>query len=61
MNVYVGRQTKGGTTPDSNPRYSDKSDKGVEGFGHKLYMDSFFSSPDLFDNLAQKKILVVAL
>ena len=29
--------------------------RGVEGFGHKLYMD-FFSSPDLFDDLAQKKI-----
>ena len=30
--------------------------RGVEGFGHKLYMDNFFSSPDLFDDLAQKKI-----
>jgi len=29
---------------------------GVEGFGHKLYMDNFFSSPDLYDDLAQKKI-----
>jgi hypothetical protein len=28
----------------------------VEGFGHKLYMDKFFSSPDLYDDLAQKKI-----
>jgi hypothetical protein len=28
----------------------------VEGVGHKLYMDNFFSSPDLFDDLAQKKI-----
>jgi hypothetical protein len=23
-----------------------------EGVGHKLYMDNFFSFPDLFDNLA---------
>ena len=30
---------------------------GVEGLGHKLYMDKFFSSPDLYDDLAQKKIL----
>ena len=30
--------------------------KGVEGLGHKLYMDNFFSSPDLSDDLAQKKI-----
>jgi len=30
--------------------------RGVEGFGHKLYMDNFFSSPNLYDDLAQKKI-----
>ena len=30
--------------------------KKVEGRGHKLYMDSFFSSPDLFDELTKKKI-----
>ena len=36
--------------------------RGVEGFGHKLYMDNFFSSPDLCDDLAQKKkFLVVGL
>jgi len=27
----------------------------VEEFGHKLYMDDFFSTPDLFDDMAQKK------
>ena len=31
----------------------------VEGFGHNLYRDNFFSSPDLFDNLDQKKLTVV--
>ena len=31
----------------------------VEGFGHKLYMDNFFSSPDLYDDLAQKKIFLL--
>ena len=30
--------------------------RAVEGFGHKLYMDNFFSYPDLYDELAQKKI-----
>jgi len=30
--------------------------RGVEGFGHKLYMENFSSSPDLFDDLAQEKI-----
>ena len=33
----------------------------VEGVGHKLYMDNFFSSPDLYDNLIQKKITAVGL
>jgi len=28
----------------------------VEGYGYKVYMDSFFSSPDLFDDLARKNI-----
>jgi hypothetical protein len=28
----------------------------VENVGHKLYMDNFFSSPDLFDNLYIRKI-----
>jgi hypothetical protein len=31
--------------------------RGVEGFWHKLYMDNFFSSPDLYEDLAEKKIL----
>ena len=30
--------------------------RGVEVFGLKLYVDNFFSSPELFDDLAQKKI-----
>jgi len=33
--------------------------KGVEGFGHKLYMDSFFFSPDLYDDLVKKTFYVV--
>jgi hypothetical protein len=30
--------------------------KTVENIGHKLYMDSFFSSPKLFDDLHSRKI-----
>ena len=30
--------------------------RSVEGFGNKLYMDNFFSSPELFDDLSRKKI-----
>jgi len=28
----------------------------IEGFGHKLYLDNFFSSPELLDDLANKQI-----
>ena len=28
----------------------------IEGCGHKLYMDNFFSSPELFDDLLKKQI-----
>jgi len=28
----------------------------IEGHGHRLYMDSFFSSPELLDDLARKEI-----
>jgi hypothetical protein len=28
----------------------------VEGYGHKLYTDNFFLSPDLSDDLIEKKI-----
>ena len=28
----------------------------IEGHGHELYMDNFFSSPELFDDLANKQV-----
>ena len=33
----------------------------VKGVGHKLYMDNFFSSPDLYNDLIQKKFTAVGL
>jgi hypothetical protein len=33
--------------------------RGVEGVGHKLFMNNLFSSPDLYDDLAKKKIFAV--
>jgi hypothetical protein len=32
--------------------------KKIEGRGHTLYMDSFFSSPELFDDLVNKDLLL---
>ena len=54
MNVYLGKD-KGWRTHNTVANLT----KGVEGFGHKLYMDNFFSSPDLYDDLAQKKIFLL--
>jgi hypothetical protein len=31
----------------------------LEGHGHKVYTDSFFSSPDLFDDITKKKNITV--
>ena len=56
MNVYLGkdRQRAAQHLTATHARVTNLT-RGVEGFGHKLYMDNFFSSPDLFDDLAQKK------
>ena len=57
MNVYLGedRQWAAQHLTATHTTVTNLT-KGVEGLGHKLYMDPLFSSPDLFDDLAQKKI-----
>ena len=56
MNVYLGKDRQRAEQHLTATHSTVTSlTKGVEGCGHKLYMDSFFSSPDLYD-LAQKKI-----
>jgi len=56
MNVYLGKdRQKAAQHLTATHATVTNLTRGVEGFGHKLYMD-FFSSPDLFDDLAQKKI-----
>ena len=58
MNVYLGKdRQRAEQHPTATHTTMTNLTRGVEGFGHKLYMDSFFSSPDLYDDLAQKKIL----
>jgi len=58
MNVYLGkdRQRAAQHLTATHNTVANLT-MGVEGFGHKLYMDIFYSSPDLYDDLAQKKIL----
>ena len=57
MSVYLGKERQR-AAQHLTATHSTVTNltRGVEGFGHKLYMDNFFSSFDLFDDLAQKKI-----
>jgi len=57
MNVYLGKDRQR-TAQHLTATHNTVANltRGVEGFGHKLYMDNFYSSPNLYDNLAQKKI-----
>jgi len=57
MNVYLGkdRQRAAQHLAATHNTVANLT-RVVEGFGHKLYMDNFFPSPDLYDDLAQKKI-----
>jgi len=49
-----------GTVTDSNSCQSNRTDKKT-GHGHELYMASFFSSLDLFDDFTKKKLTAVEL
>ena len=56
MNVYLGKDRQRAAQHLTTHATVTNLTRGVKGFGHKLCMDNFFSSPDLFDDLAQKKI-----
>jgi hypothetical protein len=57
MKVYLGRDRKR-ADQDVTGTHATVRDlcRRIGGVGHKLYMDNFFSSPDLFDELKTKDI-----
>ena len=58
MKVYLGRDscsaTDDMTATHATVRHLTCR---VEGLGHKLFMDNFFSSPRIFDDLLRRKII----
>jgi len=57
MKVYLGkdRQRTAQHVTATRATVTELTRK-IEGRGHKLYTDNFFSSPELFDDLAKKQI-----
>jgi hypothetical protein len=57
MKVYLGTD-KTRADKDVTATHATVRDlcRRIEGAGHELYMDNFFSSPDLVDKLITKKI-----
>ena len=57
MKVYLGkdRQCTAQRVTATHARVTELTRK-IEGHGHKLYVDNFFSSHELFDDLVKKQI-----
>jgi len=57
MRVYLGRDSDS-TTDDLTATHATVRHltSSVEGLGHRIFMDSFFSSPRLFDDLDRRKL-----
>ena len=55
MKVYLGKDTQRmAQHVTATHQTVTELKRKIEGHGHKLYMDNFFSSPELFNDLAKK-------
>jgi hypothetical protein len=55
--MYLGKQRQNATTQiTATHRMVLPVIQRVEGLGHKIFMDNYFTPPALFDDLFQRKI-----
>jgi len=56
MRMYLGRDSHSATDMTATHAIVRHLTSRVEGLGHKIFMDNFFSSPRLFDDLERRNI-----
>jgi hypothetical protein len=58
MNIYLGKQKNNAAGTDITPHHGTVLElvRRFEGVDHKIYMDNYFNSPKLFNELHIRKI-----